>query len=294
MTKRYLYSLVRCVPDPRTGEFVNIGAIAGNAATGDWSIRQVSSERRAIKLAGAAPLEAVHGFLARAQEAIELQDTLLDDESSEGDYLTEDWLHGLYRDHRNTVQLAPPAPVLASSAESALDLIFERMIIDPVSQPRDYVTKHAVLADLREVYRAVELPASLVRQRAEVFVGANVHTPIDFAIGNGAAVQLTQAWSFQRAGVEEVATQVKAWAYAIGRLRDGEEGRVVAAQEVSSIDRDVDVEVVIAPPRSRDQAKVYAEASQVFAEVGAVVTEFGHSREVGERAAALLAKAAGH
>ena len=37
---RYVYSLVRCVPDPRTGEFVNVGAIAGDPFTGDWSVRQ--------------------------------------------------------------------------------------------------------------------------------------------------------------------------------------------------------------------------------------------------------------
>ncbi len=289
MTKRYVYALVRCVPDPRTGEFINIGAIAGDEESGDWAVRQVSSERRVIKLAGAGAIEAVHGFLARTQESIEMQDLLLDDDRGSA-YLTEEWLANLHRDHRNTVQLAAPTPVLAESAEDALDLVFERMIIDPVSQSRGYVTKHAVLADLREMYRSVDLAPRAIRPRAEVFVGANVRSAVDFAIANGVAVQLTQAWSFQRAGVDEVSTQVKAWAYALGRVRDGEEARVVAGTAVSTIHPDVDLQVVVARPKTPDQEKAFDEASQVFDDLHATVHDFGESQAVAERAAELMAK----
>lgn len=289
MARRYIYSLVRCVPDPRTGEFVNIGAIAGDADTGDWAVRQVSSERRAIKLAGAGALAAVHGFLARAQEAIEMQDLLIDDQGGT-EYLTEEWLHRLHQDHRNLVQLAPPTPMVADSAEDALDLIFERMIIDPVAQTRGYVTKHAVLADVREAYRTAELDPIAVRPRAEVFVGANVHAGVDFAVANGVTVQLTQAWSFQRAGVDEVSTQVKAWAYALGRVRDGETARVVAGDQVSTIAPDVDLQVVVARPKTRDQEKAYEEAAQVFEDLDATVNDFGAAQAVGERAATLMGK----
>lgn len=289
MSRRYMYSLVRCVPDPRTGEFINIGAIAGDADTGDWAVRQVSSERRAIKLAGPGVLEAVHGFLARAQEAIEMQEVLLD-EDADRDYLGSDWLDGLHRDHRNTVQLAPPTPMLAETAEDALDLIFERMIIDPVSQPRGYVTKKAVLADLRVVYQSAGLAPNAVRPRAEVFVGANVHSGVDFAVANGVAVQLTQAWSFQRAGIEEVSTQVKAWAYALARVRAGEEARVVAGDQTSAIRADVDLQVVVARPRSKDQEQVFREATQVFDDLGATVSDSGQANRVGQRAAELLSR----
>jgi hypothetical protein len=44
---RYVYSVVRYVPNPASGEFVNIGVIAGSDETGDWSLRQAGNQRRA-------------------------------------------------------------------------------------------------------------------------------------------------------------------------------------------------------------------------------------------------------
>lgn len=293
MSNRYLYALVRCVPDPRTGEFINVGAIAGDAETGDWAIRQVSSEKRAFKLAGSAALESVHGFLARAQEAIEMQELLFDqDADGSVEFLTEDWLHGLYRNHRNVVQLAPPTPMLAASAEEALDLVFERMIIDPVSQPRNFgTTKHAVLAGVRAAYQLAQLPPFLIRQRAEVYVGANLHSPIDFAIANGAAVQLTQAWSFQVNGINDITTQVKSWAYALSRIRDGETARVISDSHVSTISSDVDLQVVVALPKTGEQTEAFEEATQVFTELGATVNETQSAQDVADRAAELISAA---
>lgn len=293
MSNRYLYALVRCVPDPRTGEFINVGAIAGDAETGDWAIRQVSSEKRAFKLAGSAALESVHGFLARAQEAIEMQELLFDqDADSNVEYLTEDWLHALYRNHRNVVQLAPPTPMLATSAEEALDLVFERMIVDPVSQPRNSgTTKHAVLAGVRAAYQLAQLPPSLIRQRADVFVGANLHSAVDFAIANGAAVQLTQAWSFQVNGINDITTQVKSWAYALSRIRDGETARVISDSQVSNIFPDVDLQVVVALPKTTEQTEAFGEATQVFAELGATVNETQSAQNVANRAAELISAA---
>lgn len=289
MSRRFVYSLVRCVPEPRTGEFVNIGAIAGDPEGGDWAVRQVSSERRAVKLASPSALEAVHGFLARTQEAIELQDGTFDQDGV-APSLTVDWLSALCRDHQNVVQIAAPTPMLADSAEDALDIIFEHMIIDPVSQARGFITKHAVLASLRDSYGSVNLAAGALVPRADIFVGSNLHAGVDFAVLNGAAVQVSQAWSFQRAGVQDVSTQVKAWAYAMSRVQDGEAARVVAGDRVVDLPRDVDVQVVVAGPRTMEQEKAFDEATQVFSDLGVEVSSFDQAEGVGVRAAELLAK----
>lgn len=290
MSSRYVYSLVRCVPDPRTGEFINIGAIAGDAQSGDWAVRRVSSDRRAIKLAGADALEAVHGLLARAEEAIEMQETLFDQQSGIGtDYLTEEWLYNLYRDHRNVVQLAAPTPMLAASAEEALDLVFERMIIDPVTEPRNSgTTKKTVFAEVSAAYRAAQLPPAMVRQRAEIFVGANLHSPVDFAVANGVAVQLTQAWSFQVNGITDISTQIKSWAYAMRRVRDGEAARVIAGPHVSTIESDVDLQIVVARPKTNPQIEAFEEARQVFTDLAATINDTQAVGNVAARAAELI------
>src|SRR4051794_35352247 len=42
----YRYSLIRFVPDPGRGEFVNIGALAGDDEAGDWALRAISNYKR--------------------------------------------------------------------------------------------------------------------------------------------------------------------------------------------------------------------------------------------------------
>ena len=43
----YFFSMLRFVPDPARGEFVNIGAIAGDEETQDWELRLISNLKRA-------------------------------------------------------------------------------------------------------------------------------------------------------------------------------------------------------------------------------------------------------
>lgn len=179
----------------------------------------------------------------------------------------------MHHDHRSIVQLSPPAPILAESAEQALDLIFGRLIIDPVSerQPRP-VNKHLLTSRLREAYRSAKIADHLIRPRAEVFVGEHVHSLVDFAIANGTAVQLTQAWSFRRAQIDTLSTEVKAWGYALERLRRGENARVVDVNDqISKISKNVDLQVVVAPPVTAEQMDAFEEAQQVFSNLGAGV-----------------------
>ena len=44
---RYVYSLVRFVPDPARSEFVNLGAIVGSEEYSEWESRQVENPKRA-------------------------------------------------------------------------------------------------------------------------------------------------------------------------------------------------------------------------------------------------------
>jgi hypothetical protein len=91
-----------------------------------------------------------------------------------------------------------------------------------------------------------------------------------------------------------VSTQVKAWAFPIGRLRAEDGARVVTSGEtVSKVSRDVDVQVIVAEPRTADQIRAYEEARQVFAQVGASVHSLEEADDVGRHAAELLYKA-GH
>lgn len=284
---RYLYSVVRCVPDPRTGEFLNVGAIAGDPITGDWSIRQISNATRIRRLADPSVVAAVHGWMAWVGEQVDDQLSLLDE--GDGEPLGEDWLLALHREQRNVVQLSKPVPVIADNVDDALTLVFDQMIIDPLPRGYKFVTKHRVLAEVREAYRQAHIEDKHVRPRVEVYVGDRVHSPVDFAVTNRTVVQLTQAWSFQKATVSEVSTQVKAWGYALRRVRDGDEARVLNGNhKAAAVPENVSIDVVVAEPKTSEQEDVFGEALQVFSNLDASVRGLDDVHEVGERAAALL------
>jgi hypothetical protein len=291
--RRYIYSLVRCVPDPQTGEFINIGAIAGDPATGDWSMRQVGNESRVRRLAGPAQLDAVHRFLNEAGVRIDAMRAQADEDDVTAP-IGEIWLQKLFYDLRNVVQLSEPLPIAADSAEQALDVLFSRQIIDPQSQAREpTVTKKRVIADLREAYRRAAVDDRFIEVRPELYVGAHVHTPLDFAVVAGQAVQITQGWSFRRTGVEELPVEVKAWGYAVDQLRRDRGARLMTAQgKLAPIPPDVAVQVVVVRPQTAAQERVYDEADQVFKELRVSVHDLDHVDVVGRQAAELVAKAA--
>ena len=283
---KHMYALVRCVPDPHTSEFVNIGAIAGDPATGEWSVRQVANEGHARKLASQLVINAAHDFLGRA--AAEADAALMAVEDGDGEPLGEQWLLALHHDHRNIVQLSTPLPMVAADAEAALDTIFAHMIVDPVKAERG-VTKSRVLSYMRSSYKL--LAPGWVHYRPGLFVGAHVSTPVDFGVANGSALQLTQCWSFQNTGGHDrISTDVKAWAYALARVRDGHGSARLVTKNTSrsTVDSTVDLQVVVARPETDAQRGAFEEAEQIFADLEVQVHGLEDAATVADRAKFLI------
>ena len=61
-----------------------------------------------------------------------------------------------------------------------------------------------------------------------------------------------------------------------------------SGDHISVIDKDVQIEVLVAPPQTDQQRDVFEEASQVFNEVNAIVTQLNDAESVGVRAAELV------
>ncbi|WP_204017250.1 hypothetical protein [Sphaerimonospora thailandensis] len=84
-------------------------------------------------------------------------------------------------------------------------------------------------------------------------------------------------------------TQVKAWGFALERLRSGDEARLVDAQgRLSSIAKDVDLQIVVATPETSEQQAAYEEAEQVFRTLKASVHPVEAVTAVSARAADLV------
>src|SRR5271155_2021100 len=99
----YWLSVVRFVPDPARGEFINVAAIAGNDTNGDWKVRAVSNWKRAKLIDPEDVLGAVANFIGTLQSQLE-------DEEVQAGALSVVALQRMSEEMRNVVQVSSPIP----------------------------------------------------------------------------------------------------------------------------------------------------------------------------------------
>ncbi|MFO1003848.1 MAG: DUF3037 domain-containing protein [Planctomycetaceae bacterium] len=131
---KYQYSVIRFVPSPTRGEFVNLGVIVGSDATDEWTMELVGKKSRAAKLDDAGILPLVSTELERLQ----LRFPGDDEETSygSGPEINEIWLAEMASQSRNVVQYTPPQPILAADAATAMEKLWNTFIVD-VRQKRE-------------------------------------------------------------------------------------------------------------------------------------------------------------
>src|SRR5215217_579746 len=240
---RFVYSLIRFVPDPARGEFINVGAIVGSEETSEWQIRQVENPVRARSIDEKGTLKAVWDFMDRVGRSIDEFEEGLDAIFNPSEELSESWLKRLYVEHRNIVQLSPPIPMVASSANEALDRVFRRMILDPARQRHGYQRKHPAVAAVRKAYRKYNIADENIRSRVTLQT-QHYSDPVDFAVGNGRAVQLTHAWSFQVPDQELLTARIKSWGWTIQDVQQAGGKLYSSNGEEITVDPGMEVDVV--------------------------------------------------
>ena len=284
---KHIYSLIRFVPDPARGEFVNVGALVGCEDSSEWGIRQISNARRARALEPSVALDAVWSFIEGIGKDIyayqESLESLLDADID----LNEAWLESLYVEHRNIVQLSPPTPMLAESVDEALDKVFDLMILDPTRQNYGYRWKNTVLAATRRAYRAQSIRQPDLFERVELLTD-HYSDRFDFAVTNGTTLQLVRAWSFQIGDLQQLSSQIKSWGWTVRATRDG--GGAIRSRDGRTFDvqRDVDIEVVYVPPADDRSEAAFTEGKSVFDDLDVLSVPLKDVKSVAERARELL------
>jgi hypothetical protein len=288
---RYVYSVVRFVPDPARGEFVNVGAIAGSEDSSEWLWRQVENPVRARAVDDRKALEAVWAFLDRVGREMDDYERAHESLFEPSVELSEEWLQRLYVEHRNVVQLSPPAPMVASTADEALDRVFDQMVLDPALRRHPFQKKHAALAAVRAAYRKHSVRKG-VNLRERVALETTHHRErFDFAVTGDRTLQLTHTWSFQVPDQDLVAEQIKAWGWTVRDVQQGGGQVRLADGSQFYVARDVDVEVVYVPPAPGQDAPAMRDALNVFEALEVMHAPLEGADHVGERARALLVAA---
>lgn len=262
---RYTYWVIRHVPSPVRGEYVNIGLIVG-ASGHDWAIQHVESFARANRIGGEASRAA--GFLDRLASRVE--DTLLPPAMqlrNDNQPLTEAWLESLRPHLQNTVQLSHPRPISAGSADDALRIIYPLLIEEaaPVLRPnrRTNVVRavRRYYADLPELHKGTnfltDVRVRVGRQRGQ----------FDNALGQVSPELLTHAWSFQLEKIEPVEERIGAWNFLLSRMRDSDSGGLILETRdgsVRTLDHDVRVQVVHDTPTGPEQREALERAREAW------------------------------
>ena len=284
---KYVYSVIRFVPDPVRGEFVNIGAIIGSDESSQWELQLVESLRRARRFDDEGILPAVWGFVNEIGTRIDSYVEAVEGDQDIEDDVSEDWLSCLWEESQNVVQLSAPAPMLAESIEEVSEIVFREFIVEPESRRHAFKKKYAALAAVRRSFREYQITKGHQFFERPTVRGPHHSKRFDFAVANGRAVQLTQTWSFQVPNQDQIAEDIKAWAWTVRDLRT-QGGTAVAGDREMSIDREIDVEVVYVPPTSVAGRESLAEALSAFSEVNAKAVDVDNVLSVAQRAHDLL------
>jgi hypothetical protein len=280
----FQFSLIRFVPDPARGEFVNIGAVAGSDDAAEWELRLVSNLSRAKALDDRGVLSKAFEFAARLEDSIATLDDGISEEDVEG--MSSTFLRRLSEDMQNVVQLSTPSPIAADGAEAALDLVFDQLVLDAAKKSFPFEKKHRAQGAVRKAYRSHAVPSAAIRERAAVRSGV-FDGVFDFAVHNGRTVQLVHCWSFQLPNQSDLAEQVKAWSWLVHEIRRSG-GELAYASGEASVSQDLDIFAVAIPPREDIEAPAYAEAQAAFAEIGVFEVGPDDADQVGIRAADAL------
>jgi hypothetical protein len=280
----YFFSLLRFVPDTARGEFVNLGAIAGDSEVVDWDLRLISNMKRARAIDSEGHLPAAMSFLAELQERLPVED---DDETN---FALED-LEVLAASMNNVIQLTRPEPIVASDAEEALDFLWRDLVLDPEGNAshRFKNTRSAIGATNR-AYRDEQLPSDAVKRTVELAAGRFADR-FDFAVHNGRAVQVVKCFSFQRPNQAELIKDVKSWGWLMHELR--EHGGTVKPRigEALEAHGDLSVGSVYVPPVDGHSTDAFDQAKAIFDEVGVEARPYTDARPIAKIAQQQLAAA---
>lgn len=288
---RFVYSLIRFVPDPARGEFVNVGAIVGSEASSEWQIRQVENPVRARSIDDRSLLDGVWSFIDRVGLEIDRFEAETESLFGPSHELTETWLETLYADHQNIVQLSPPSPVVAESADEAMDRVFEQLVLDPAARRFRFQKKHAALAAVRGAYAARNIRRGVDLSERVQLRTRHHDGRLDFAVTNGKVLQLTQTFSFQVPDQESLTEQVRAWGWTIRDARESGGEVVTASGKQFAVEQDVDIEVVYVPPVPNQPATALEDATSVFNALSIAAYPLAEAPAVAARADELLVKA---
>lgn len=289
MNNKYTYTVIRFVPDPFRGEFINIGALVGSDDSLEWQLRLITNPKRARAIDEKGALSHVWDYVINyiGGQIDAFTESIEDNKAIEIE-VNEAWVNKLWQENQNIVQFSCPSPLQAENVDKALELVFNQFILDqPKSESAQFRTKIPAVAAIRRAYRDIQ---SISREnlKERVLITGNYHQEyFDFAIVKKEVLQLSHAFSFQLPDKEELSKNVRAWSWTVRDLRN-HGGELKTNGHDIKISKDIDIDVAIIPPKTKNDDRVLKEAKLAFDENEVKWVEIDQAESIANRASDLL------
>jgi len=285
---RYTYSILKYVPDPVRGEFINIGALLGSEESNEWRLKIVDNYSRAKKIdeGGILPLVLEHlsTLAAEIDDFTSAQESLYPPEKE----INLAWLADLHQSSQNILQFSLPTPIVSASIDDAANLLFEEFIVEPEFRKYPFKKKTEATASLRRTFLDKGLQKGKDYFEKIEVAGRHHSESFDFAVANGKVLQLSQAWSFQLPGERQLVEEIKGWAYSVEDLRY-QGGQAITRERKLTVGPDIPIYAIYVPPKLDQSRAAFDEAMCAFEKVGVKPVSFGDTQSIGDEAASLKA-----
>lgn len=282
----YEYWVVRYLPTPATGEFANVGVIAGSGQ--DWAMRKVANLDRGSRLGG--HLGETRAFFSRASQLLPT-DVFAADLFGLADIGS---VRGEIEDLRarmcNVVQLSAPRPILAETAQQAADFAFGVMVQDQSAEGKSRAGTIARNRVIEQVQRDPML-ASHLRMSQELVIGQQ-RTKVHFAIEDGDIRQINHVWDFSVKDTNHLVEKVRSWSFIVSQVRSGQ-GAILRSQrdvsQVLSVPRGVNVNCLYTPATSDGAMEQLEVARDAWRSIDVQAVPEGESDQILMQARELVA-----
>lgn len=279
---RCAYSVLRFVPDPARGEFVNVGVLVGSDTTRECRVTLTRRSKRGSHLADSRVRTNFWTYLRDFRSEV-------DSAQSRDRGFSEAWLRRVWQDSGNLLQLTEPAPIAAPNLQAASDRLVEQFLEERrLATLRSRPTRSTAQAKIRKAYVNLGLEPKLHFLEKPLVRGGTHRGVFDFVVRRSHAVQLTQTWNFRVQDLPRVIEEVKAWAWTVQDIRENGGSGTVDETEFE-VPREVAVNAVVVQPKSGKEREAYEEAQHAFSEVDAEPVPLGEANVVAERALDRLA-----
>lgn len=246
------YSVVQYLPDPRTGERINIGVVA--FAEDEASARFLKNWERVSRFAPE-DITFLKEFAKELETSVEDEDQI-ELEHFNGGALNEELVREIANGWKNSIQLTAPRGSLRSVSET-LEFITEKFLRDPPKKQRNRGRRTAAKLTAGAVRTALEerlgsRGAQMLRRNYMVHGRHDDHS-FDIAVVNGGPDLLAHAVSFEIKQTKSLDRLVDATLWAI--------------DDVKTRDPEFPVGMAALPPR--EENNIFEHAREVVTGLGA-------------------------